>query len=185
MKAARRNSQLHDDGFQLTGIGEDEVMSQLAFKIFEAFGWRKKPDILIGSSELTCDEVDGVHAIGAYEWGETTGDLWEKYNDALSWFSPEAFCYYIPGVMVSSINDNEPNLIVVNNLVGMLDRTPNPSWWDDFFVERWPLLTTKECGVLKEWLAWLSSFENSSIDKNSFYRALETVDLLISRNTAS
>lgn len=160
-------------------------MSQLAFKIFESFKWRKKPNILTGSNDLSCDEVEGVRAIGACEWSETTGDLWEKYNDVLSWLSPEAFCYYIPGVMVSSINDSEPNLIVVNNLVGMLDRTPSPDWWDDFFVERWSLLTIKECNVLRGWLIWLSSFENSSIDKNSFYRAIETVGLLISRNKSS
>lgn len=157
-------------------------MSELIFKIVEAFRSRKKPTILVGSNELTCDEIEGVHAVGAYSWEETTGDLWEMHSDVLSWFSPSAFCYYVPGVMVSSIRDNEPNLIVVSNLVAMLDRSPNPNWWDEFFVERWPLLTTKECSVLREWLIWLSSVGASSLDENGLDRALETVELLISRS---
>ncbi|HEM7809812.1 TPA: hypothetical protein U2L28_003383 [Burkholderia multivorans] len=167
--------------FKLPGIVEGEIMSDLIFRISECFKSRKKPDVLVGSNELTYDEIEEVNFVGAYDWSETTGDLWEKYSAVLSWFSPDAFCYYLPGVMVSSIKENEPNLIVVSNLIGMLDRTPNSDWWDDFFVARWPLLTLKECNALQEWLIWLSSAENSSFDQNSIERALGTIGLLIYR----
>ncbi|MEK7899566.1 DUF6714 family protein [Burkholderia contaminans] len=160
-------------------------MSDLIFKIGEAFKLRKRPLILVGSNELTFDEIEEVRAVGVYSWEETTSDMWERYSAALSWFSPDAFCYYVPGVMVSCIRDNEPNLIAVSNLVSMLDRNPNPDWWDGFFMERWPLLTIQECNVLQEWLIWLSSAEKSSLSESSLERALETVVLLISRKTMS
>lgn len=50
------------------------------------------------------------------------------------WLAPEAFCYYLPGIFSAGIKENKPWLVVNQSLVDMLDRSPDPDAWDDFFL---------------------------------------------------
>ncbi|VXC32202.1 conserved hypothetical protein [Burkholderia sp. 8Y] len=90
-----------------------------------------------------------------------------------------AFCYYLPGVLKCSMEERAPSLIVVHSVISMLDRSPNPEWWDDFFRNRWTLLTNKECTVVQEWLFWINSLNDSGFDETTIERSLDTLQLLI------
>jgi len=63
----------------------------------------------------------------------------------------------------------------------MLDRSPDPATWDDFFVPRWTQLTPAECEATQAWILWLSSFGESSYFENSLDRAFDTLELLKQR----
>ncbi|ALL67780.1 hypothetical protein K788_00005900 [Paraburkholderia caribensis MBA4] len=156
-------------------------MTDLLENIKSAFGWRTKPIEISCSLQLTDDEVSEVEALGKLTWEQTSSELWEKNSGAVSWFSPMAFCYYLPGILKCSIVDRTTGLIVVHSIMSMLDRSPNPEWWDDFFLKRWPLLTNGECKVMQEWLFWISALNNSDFDDSSIERALETMQLLIDK----
>ncbi len=149
-----------------------------------AFGWRTLPknEQYISSKELTPDEIMEVENIKGKYWNELTGDLLEASFSVVSWLSPYAFCYYLPGFLSVGIKENMPHLIVNHSIFGMLDRTPNPEWWDDFFIVRWPLLTFNECNVAQNWIFWLSSFSKKmAISDDSLINALVTLELLKSR----
>lgn len=149
--------------------------------MLEAFQWRIRPIVISDSIHLSKYELDDLLFITSFDWNEITGELWEKYFDVISWFSPDAFCYYLPSIIKVSIEESQPNLIVVESIVYMLDRNPEPEWWDEFFLKRWTLFTIQECKAIQEWIFWLSSFNKSNHDDDSLERALETIELLISR----
>lgn len=152
----------------------------LVKKIKEAFEWRTRPtvDELITSTELTYDEVDSVMHIGKNDWYHVTADDWETYSEAYSFLSPSAFCYYLPSMLKVTIEDNNPNLLVTSHIIQTLDRSPLIEWWDEWFYERFTLLTQAELDVLQEWVIWLSSFENNPFSDITYSRALDTLSLL-------
>ncbi|MFC5474673.1 hypothetical protein [Paraherbaspirillum soli] len=149
--------------------------------IEDAFAWRVRPDVLTDSKQLSDAELDDVLAISRLDWREVTSEKWEQYFDVICWLSPLAFCFYLPGIFKATIDDNEPNLIVVGSIVSMLDRSPKPEWWDDFFLPRWTLLTEPECRVTQEWILWLSNFGNAALSDDALERSLQTLELLISK----
>jgi hypothetical protein len=116
-------------------------------------------------------------------WSSVTGSQLEKHFEAIFWFSPEAFCYYLPGILTAGIKENKPGLIVNQSLINMLDRSPDPASWDEFFVARWPQLTAGECEAIQHWILWLSSIEERSAD-SSLARGFDTLELLKRRARA-
>jgi hypothetical protein len=63
----------------------------------------------------------------------------------------------------------------------MLDRSPDPNSWDEFFIARWPLLTARECEATQAWILWLSSFDDGSYSEIALARAFDTLELLKER----
>jgi hypothetical protein len=166
-----------ESGIKMSKSNEINLLN----RIQAAFETRNRPVVFTDSSELTATELADLETVIQLEWNEVTCTDWENYFDVISWFSPEAFCYYLAGIYKASIVEKQPNLIVITNIIGMLDRSPNIEWWDDFFLKRWPLLTQKECEATQEWILWLASFESLSVDLDSLERALQTIDLLITQ----
>jgi hypothetical protein len=110
---------------------------------------------------------------------ELTGESLELYFEAINWFSPDAFCYFLPGIIITSIREKS-DLLMCDSIIYMLDRSPNIEYWDDYFIERWSLLTRQECDAVQNWLLWL--LDNSiSYDGITIDRAFETLELLKSR----
>ena len=150
-------------------------------RVRNAFCHRSRPIVISTSKELSKWEEADLKFIARFESEEVTADLWEKHFDTWSLFSPEAFCYYLPGICITSYIENQPDLIVVSNIIGTLDRTPNSDWWDEQFLERWPLLTVSECKAVQDWIWWLTTCSPSSHSEDSLMRALHTVELLINK----
>jgi hypothetical protein len=146
-----------------------------------AFEWRVRPNMLTASLEMSAGVMEDLGAIASFNWYETTGDIWEKYFDVYCYFSAEAFCYYLPGIIKVSLEEQEPNLIAVSSIISDLDRSCNQDGWDDLFLARWPLLTSQELCVVQEWIWWLSSCQKTSHVDDSLMRSLETIELLKSK----
>lgn len=146
--------------------------------IEEAFSHRPMPRLFLLSEQLAAHEHDDVMSFWGKPWSGVTGLQLEKHFDAIFWFTPEAFCYYLPGIFTAGITENKPWLIVNHSLVNMLDRSPDPVSWDDFFFARWSELTARECEATQAWILWLSSFEDGSYAESSLARAFDTLDLL-------
>lgn len=161
----------------MSGINEVSFTSELE----RAFGWRELPSKYTNSRELDISEQESLNSIAGLTWNNVTGGDWEKSYDVMSWMCPEAFCYYLPGVMLSSYREGEPNLIVVSNIIAMLDRGVNEEWWEERFTDRWTLLTQGELSVVEKWVWWLSSHDDISESESSLLQALGTLELLKNR----
>jgi len=146
--------------------------------IREVFANRPMPDVLVSSKQLSEDERKEVMSFQGKHWSAVTCEQLELCHEVVFWFSAKAFCYYLPGILSAGIKENRPDLLVYHSIIEMLDRSLDPTHWDDFFLERWPLLTPKECEAVQEWVLWLASLDSTAYYDNTFSRALETLDLL-------
>lgn len=155
-------------------------MSECSF-IEEAFHDRHMPVAFLLPEKLANHEFGDLASFIGKPWSSVTASELEHHFEAIFWFSPEAFCYYLPGVFCAGIKEKRPELIVNHTLVGMLDRSPDPAGWDNFFLARWPLLRSTECEATQRWLLWLSSC-SASFSDNSLSRAYETCELLKQRS---
>ena len=146
-----------------------------------AFSARIRPLKATDSLELSHDEQDNLREIFQLEWQETTAADWERLADVVSWLSPKAFCYYLPGIIVATTDENCPFLLAACSVLFMLDRTPSIELWDSFFFDRGTLLNTQELEAVSEWISWLSGLEDCVLDDISLTRALLNIDLLAAR----
>ncbi|MEZ5930903.1 MAG: hypothetical protein R3F54_02955 [Alphaproteobacteria bacterium] len=129
----------------------------LALDLIEkAFAERRPPAVMSDSKQLSDVEHDEVMSFQELDWREVGFDLVERSADAVFWFSPEAFCYYLPGLLAAGIRAGRTDSNAYDALVGMLDRSPEPDYWDDFFRPRWTLLTSEEIDAVSAWIDWLA-----------------------------
>ncbi|HEV7237954.1 MAG TPA: hypothetical protein VGQ36_01860 [Thermoanaerobaculia bacterium] len=149
--------------------------------IEEAFNHRRMPMLFLVSEQLAAHEYDDVMSFWGKPWPRVTGAQLEKYFEAIFWFTPEAFCYYLPGIFIAGILESKPWLIVNHSVVNMLDRSPDPASWDDFFFARWSQLTARECEASQAWILWLSSFKDGTYSEIALDRAFDTLELLKER----
>lgn len=152
-------------------------MDNLTF-IEKAFAARARPE-QVRDMTRPLDEIYGdADAFAGMDWREVTCAMLEKHFEAISGFSPAAFCYFLPGIYSAEIREGRPGLLVNDGLINTLDRGNAPASWDDFFRERWPKLTPMECEATQRWILWLTEFDPPPIADASLSRAYDTMDLL-------
>jgi hypothetical protein len=159
-------------------------MSDIKF-IEAAFAARTRPEQVRDISRPP-DEVYGdADAFAGMDWRDVTCALFDKHFDAIYGFLPDAFCYFLPGIYSAGIRESRPDLLVNQGLIMMLDRGNAPASWDDFFRERWPQLTSKECEATQRWILWLAEFDPPPIEDASLSRSYDTMDLLAHQTGAT
>jgi hypothetical protein len=146
--------------------------------INQAFAKRAPPSVLTDSMQLTDREYAEVMSIEGLSWQEVTFDQIARCPDAVFWFSPEAFCYYLPGILAAGLREVRWDSNAYDSLIGCLDRSPEPEYWDDFFLPRWPLLSVEEIEAVAAWVRWLALVEPDEIYRNLHERAQDTLTLL-------
>jgi hypothetical protein len=146
--------------------------------IQQAFVRRVRPQIVRDPSRPANEIYGDADAFAGLDWRDVTCALLEKHSDATSGFSPEAFCYYLPGIYIAGMRERRPELLVNDALIYMLDRGNAPGSWDISFLERWPRLTPQECEATQHWILWLSGFDPPVISDSQLSRAYDTMDLL-------
>ena len=149
--------------------------------IAAAFAERARPAVMTDSLQLSDVEYAEVMAFDGLAWPEVDFETIEANADAVFWFAPAAFCYYLPGFLAAGLKADRRDTNAYDALVGMLDRSPEPAWWDDFFRPRWTLLTAAELDAVAAWLRWFQAAEPEAFHANSFERALATLALLKAR----
>jgi hypothetical protein len=159
------------------GTGDAQAIVALD-AIKKAFAHRNPPCVLTDSMQLTEGECADVMAFDGMDWRDVTVEQVERCADAVFWFSPEAFCYYLPGILAAGLKSRRSDLSAYDSLIGSLDRSPAPDHWDDFFLPRWPLLSGPEIDAVTAWVRWLEIVEPDQVFENTYQRTRDTLDLL-------
>jgi hypothetical protein len=146
-------------------------------QIEHAFGNRAKPTELIEEQDsVTPEQKDSLWFSGR-DWRDITANDWEEHRDAIYAFTPKAFAYYLPSILVVSSQRPDQWFAPADSLLQMLDRSPVVEYWDSFITTRLIGLQAEEYEALKEWLLSLSGHKGHDAE-DALSRALETVDLL-------
>jgi hypothetical protein len=143
-----------------------------------AFSDRPPPSVLSDSKQLLDFEYEEVMSYDGMRWQDVTFAHIEQNPDAVFWFSPEAFCYFLPGLLSAGPKENRWDANSYDSIIGMLDRSPEPDYWDDFFLPRWSLFTASEIGAVAAWARWLALVQPDAFHGNTYERVQGTLTLL-------
>jgi hypothetical protein len=146
-----------------------------------AFAGRAPPKEITDSKQLSDTEYKEVMSFEGLKWREVSVALVEQAPDAVFWFSPEAFCYYLPGVISAGLSAGRSDLLYFDSLIGCLDRSPVPSYWDDFFYPRFTLLKPDEIDAVSSWARWMELVEPDGYHEFTYERVQGTLALLRQR----
>jgi len=147
-------------------------------RIDRAFAGRSPPCLMTDSKQLSDAEYEEVMSFDGMRWQDVTFAQIQRCADAVFWFAPEAFCYYLPGILSAGLRENRTDTNAFDSLIGCLDRSPEPDYWDDFFLPRWPLLSTAEVDAVAAWARWLEAVEPNAFHANTYERMQDTLTLL-------
>jgi len=147
-------------------------------RIAVAFADRAPPALLTDSKQLSDVEYEEVMSFQDMRWQDVTFSHAANCSDAVFWFSPEAFCYYLPGILAAGLRENRSDLNAYDSLIGCLDRSPEPDYWDDFFLPRWTLLNAAEIDAIAAWARWLEIVQPDAYHANTHERVQQTLALL-------
>ena len=160
---------------------------KLSEKIERVFSTRPKPPQVRLDDEVIQldDDVEDALWFSGHDWHELTWQNWQEHNDAIFFFDPEAFAYYLPSILLLSAQNPNESLNAADSLIGELDRTPDPEEWPEGFVNRFIELNRAELDILKEWLLQVCEYLPyrgwgiaASGPGDTFGRAFDTIDLL-------
>jgi len=159
---------------------------ELPEKIVRAFSSRLKPAQTIDDGILQMDsDVEEALWFSGRDWHELTWQNWQEHSDAIFFFNPEAFAYYLPSLLTLSAQNSSDSLMAADSVISYLDQSPDPEGWTDGLVHRFLGLKPAELSVLKEWLLQICEYQayrgvgiSASGPGEKLGRAFDTIDLL-------
>ena len=166
----------------MTGTASDKLAAIALEAIRTAFASRPQPAQLTDSMQLSDIEYAEVMAFEGLLWQDVSFALIEENADAVFWFAPQAFCYYLPGFLAAGLREQRWDTNAYDAIIGCLDRSPEPDYWDDFFRPRWTLLRQAEIDAVGAWTEWLEAVQPDITFGNSYERARDTLALLKRHN---
>ncbi len=119
-------------------------------EIAAAFGHRRRPPI-VTTVAVSSTLRDDARYFEGMDWREVTADDWRMYSDAFFGFSAEGFLYFLPSLLMVSLETSSPGLVAADLLVSSLDTSGDPDLWTDWFSDRFRRLTLPELRALKDW----------------------------------
>ena len=142
-----------------------------------AFGARREPERLWVATTSPGERRE-MESFRGLDWTTLTCDHLVENFSALFHFSPEAFAYFLPRILAAGIREGRVDLLAYDVVVGDLDRSPRPDYWNESFADRWAPLSREECRAVQSWLLWLMEADGEARFENTFDRAFDTLTLL-------
>lgn len=160
----------------------------LAEKIEGIFAPRPKPAQVRVDDEVRLQldaDVEESLWFSGRDWHELRWRDWQEHSSGIFFFDPETFAYYLPSILLLSVQNPSKRLTAADSLMSQLDRSPDVEDWPDDFATRFLELSPRELDVLKEWLLQVCEYTPykrwgiaGSGPGDAFGRAYDTVDLL-------
>ena len=116
-----------------------------------------------------------ANAFKGMNWKEVARDFAHRYRDAVFWFTPNAFHYYLPAFMAATLYGKGMDELFAGSIVRLL-RFDEDLGFRKFRKERWSLLADGQCAELLRWLIFLrNTVDDESIYTEDLEAAIETV----------
>lgn len=152
--------------------------------VFTAFAGRPAPATVVPKQSLgSCGHEDAAGFVGVAR-ESLACDFIERYPDAITGFSPDAFLYYLPGIICAGLREGRRDLLAYDHIIRQIDRFNPPDSWDEYFIARYGALTPAECRALQQWVLWLSDTDGQYFSPSELERAFDTLGLISTIATA-
>jgi hypothetical protein len=121
------------------------------------------------------DAITETEAFKGITWREVKCDMFKKYFDVPSFFSPEAMHYFLPAFIWCSLTNLDEIDTALDGLLFIMSWTQNPNWME-WRKARWCRLTNEQWEVTQKWLEWLQTLPTASNlrDLSSAYNAVSS-----------
>lgn len=161
---------------------------KLIERIGKAFAHRPMPAEVVkmdGRFQIDSDIEDALWFAGR-DWRDLNAENWRCHYSGLSYFSPEAFAYYVQSLLILTIQNPKhyPDL-AVDSLVWELDSSPGIENLSPLATRRYYGFSDEEFEAIKEWLLWASEnvsdvFSGAAVSGpgDGFGRAFDSIHLL-------
>jgi len=162
--------------------------------IEKAFGWRSCPNEVTASDRFQDEADEETKSFRGLLWDEVPSELFDIYAGCFSYFTVEAFCYYLAGVLRVVIENKTHTTNSSDGLLIILELNPYEELWSERFLETWGILRYQELTLVK---LWIESIIDNMVDRVGTKdiildaqidfgilaptRALETVLVLLAR----
>jgi hypothetical protein len=126
----------------------------------KAFEWRKAPTSVVHAlSELPFISTDERDALWfqSRDWRDLTWDQWNEYFRGLFFFTNEALAYYMPSIILVSMEPRNDKMLAADSLLMRLQNGIICAVGDFKLRADMMQLTREECDVLARWLQHLCS----------------------------
>lgn len=103
-------------------------------------------DEVLAFSDFTYDQIDDIDVLrksppASVHWKDVTSEMLNKHSNCFSFFSDEAFEYYLPSAMMLSLKENDPYISAIDGIIYGSREGVN--------------LSERESSMFKKWLSWL------------------------------
>ena len=156
-------------------------------KVTRAFAYRVLPaEVVPPEAYLQFDsDVEDALWFSGRDWRTLSWENWRDRYVAITYFSPEAFPYYLQSILCLTAENPNDSLLAADSIISELDRSPTTKGWGEPFLSRFTALNIEELDCLEEWLVILcesSAYRGYGISADGpgdkLGRAIDTVSLL-------
>jgi hypothetical protein len=108
----------------------------------------------------------------------------QKHDGEIAWatsyFSPSAFRYFVPGIMLSSarlqLDESDAVMAIIWNLDGKDQISSNRAKWDEHFQDRWSAFSPKQYVAMINWLSWVRESREQLLEETVYSIELAGLD---------
>jgi len=154
------------------------MINALCNKVRTAFYWRKYPSRISIHSDSSASNTDDAFKIAEHYDDDIGMDVFETYGDAFFDFSDEAYNFFLPKLIISSLRSNSGINLPVSSVLLYLDRSPTPEYWDEGLLGTFGTQTDQELEAVHDWLNWLYLNSNDADDRETLERSKITIELI-------
>ena len=154
-------------------------------RVERAFASRKMPVELVGRLAPGSYSSDEEHALwfAQRSWHELTKDDWIRHGDAIFRFTHETFAYYLPSLLILSIEAPDQWLSAAGSMVNLLEDGSALENWGYSQKSGFIGFSCDELAIIREWLVFFQDREtyNEPYGTERVGRALKSVEILQNR----
>jgi hypothetical protein len=154
-------------------------------RVERAFALRKMPVELIGrfAPGLYCSDEEDALWFAQRSWQDLTKEDWIHHGDAVFRFTHEAFAYYIPSLLILSIEAPDHWLKAADAVVNLLESGSALENWGYSQKSGFIGFTCEEFAIIREWLVFFQNREtyNEAYGTDRVNGALKSLELLQNR----
>lgn len=145
-------------------------------RLIQEFSSVQRPETNRLTDSRTEEAIETVSFFAPYRWQDVPLILVEKHPDATSWFSIQAFHYYLPSFIKASIEQGDIYELYVSSAYYSFVNKPSKSLVD-LQNQRLAVFSKPQLEVILEWLQWLLAMaEKDEVTYEEVFDAYCSVD---------
>jgi len=128
---------------------------RLRQKLRNSFPLEPIPEHIEMRSVHASDSIEATEGFMEKAWDSISAALLKRHYDAFFYLTPEAYRYYLAGLLDAQLRGEDVGL-AIDAALDQLIRSPDYESWDASFCSRWMGFNVNQLETIKEICIWLA-----------------------------